>query len=384
MTKRALAHNVMDAALGRLLELYQGPYYPVVSFSAGKDSGVCLELAIEAATMTDRLPVQVSMRDEEIMFPGTFEYAERVAARPEVEMHWWVANQPIVNTYNRHQPYFWVFDPILSPEQWVRQPPAIAKHLDCLNIQGLVTREAFPQAPPDQEIITIVGLRTSESPRRQLGLFRSGGYLTKSVPMVGGTRYARPIYDWGDGDIWKAIHDNAWDYNSAYDTMHRLGVSRSKLRIAPPTMSTAGADHLKVAAQAWPRWFDRLCQRCPGVRQVAMFGKRAAQPTRRYGETWEQTFQRECIDEAPDWIADRSRSYLAALLKHHRLHSTSPLPERVTCPRCGQVASYRQLAMALYNGDPFISKLHSWGGLKPIEPEFFRPGSGVWNGSPTF
>ena len=37
--------------------------------------------------------------------------------------------------------------------------------------------------------------------------------------------------------------------------------------------------------------------------------------------------------------------------------------------------------MSLYNGDPWSTKASF---LKMIEPEFFRPGSGKWNGKPTF
>jgi predicted phosphoadenosine phosphosulfate sulfurtransferase len=117
MPRRRLEENVFDAALERLTALYADGHRIVVSFSAGKDSGVCLELVILAARSTDRLPVEVVMRDEEVMYPGTFEYAERVACRPEVEFHWLVAHQPIVNVFDRVSPYFWTFDPLLSPEE---------------------------------------------------------------------------------------------------------------------------------------------------------------------------------------------------------------------------------------------------------------------------
>ena len=101
--------DVFTSALDRLVELYSKPEdEAVVSFSAGKDSMVVLEMAILAATETDRLPVKVLMRDEEIMFPGTYEYAERVAARPEVDFHWIYASQPILNVFNRENPFIWV------------------------------------------------------------------------------------------------------------------------------------------------------------------------------------------------------------------------------------------------------------------------------------
>jgi predicted phosphoadenosine phosphosulfate sulfurtransferase len=124
MPQRPLEKSVFDAALDRLIAVYSEGHRVVVSFSAGKDSGVCLELCIIAARLTNRLPVEVAMRDEEIMYPGTFEYAERCAARPEIKFHWLIAGQPIVNIFNREQPYWWVFDPDAEP-LWVRRPPAI-------------------------------------------------------------------------------------------------------------------------------------------------------------------------------------------------------------------------------------------------------------------
>jgi predicted phosphoadenosine phosphosulfate sulfurtransferase len=386
MPKRFLPINVFDAAMDRMMTLYGGPYWPVVSFSGGKDSGVCVELAVLAARACGRLPVQVSMRDEEIMFPGTFEYAERLAARgDEIEMHWWVAGQPVVNVYNRAEPYFWVFDQQLRPEQWMRQPPAIAKPLHTKVIQGVVSRATFPQAPEDQEIIAVTGIRASESPNRMMGTFSAGGWMNVHTSGADGARMAKPIYDWKDDDVWLAHQKFGWDYNDAYNVMHRMGIPKTRLRIAPPTLSPGGAAQLQVAARAWPRWFDKLCTRLPGVRNVALFGKRAVEPQRRYGETWQACFQRECVDTAPAWIAERATSVAERLVRAHAKHSSSPFPEIHGCSACGQQSSWRAVALGIYNGDPFDSKGWSYGRIAPVEPEFFRPGAGTWGqGSPTF
>src|SRR5690348_104758 len=99
MPQRTLSQNVLEATLERLCDLYEQGHRVVFSFSGGKDSGVCVELGIQAARRTGRLPIEVIMRDEEILFPGTFEYAERLANRPEVQFHWVVAHQPIINVF---------------------------------------------------------------------------------------------------------------------------------------------------------------------------------------------------------------------------------------------------------------------------------------------
>ena len=117
-----LGSNVFDMAVKRMLEQYEGGHRIVVSLSGGKDSGVCLEICIIAATLTGRLPVEACYRDEEIAYPGTIEYLLRQAERPEVDLTWVVAGQPIPNAFDRESPYWWVFDPLVSPDDWVRKP----------------------------------------------------------------------------------------------------------------------------------------------------------------------------------------------------------------------------------------------------------------------
>ena len=116
MPRRMLGKTVLDEAVDRMAVLYEEGHRIVVSFSTGKDSTVALEVCIMAAAQTGRLPVEVVMRDEEIMFPGTYEFAERTAARPDVDMTWLVASQPMINVFNRQSPYFWVFDPDLPED----------------------------------------------------------------------------------------------------------------------------------------------------------------------------------------------------------------------------------------------------------------------------
>lgn len=371
--------DVFDAAFGRLRDAYAGGNRIVVSFSGGKDSGITLELAILAATEAGRLPVEVVMRDEEIMLPGTFEYCERVAAREEVEFHWIYACQPITNAFARGNPYWWVFDPELEPEQWVRQPPDFAYfRYDARLIHNLISSEHFP-ADNGFDLIVLEGLRASESRNRMFGLFSSGGWMTKE--QKGGYRIGRPIYDWGDGDVWKAVKDWSWDYNEAYDVMHRFGVNRRELRIAPPTMRAASISLLQVAAKAWPRWFDRVAARCSGVRTAAQYGRRACEPIRRHNETWEECFERTCVKDAPEWIAERAAKARDVALRRHAAHSTEPLPQAGLCPRCPVLSSWQQLANTLYMGDPFSFAAKD---LPYMEPEYFRQGAGTWGGKPTW
>jgi len=119
------------------------------------------------------------------------------------------------------------------------------------------------------------------------------------------------------------------------------------------------------------------------VRTGVQFGMRAITPLRRLGETWEQTFQRECIDEAPEWIAERATEVRRKLLSAHSHHSTQPFADVKPCMTChGSIGSWKKMAMAMYLGDPFAERIS--GMLRHVEPEFFRPGAGTWLDRPTW
>lgn len=376
MPTQILDTDVFREAIDRIKSIYSKGHRIVTSFSGGKDSTVCLELAIIAAQETNRLPVEVMMRDDEIMFPGTFEYAERVANRDNVNFHWIVANQPCINIFNRKKPYFWCFDPLLQPEEWVREPPKedYVMYIPEKHIQGITIPARFPPEP-NKTLFSIIGLRAAESRTRRMAIHSSKGYLTK--PNEYGVRLLRPIYDWSDGDIWKAIKDGNWDYNSAYNVMYRLGMKKKDLRIAPPTQTVEAIKHLPIAMKAWPKWFDIVCERCPGVRSVTLFGKQVVEPRRDLGESWQEVYKRECIEKAPKWISDRAKKVMEQITRGHAHHANTPFPDIEPCQRCSRLTTWKQLTMAMYSGDPFSMKQSL---LKPIEPEFFREGSGTWGG----
>ncbi len=377
--RRRLGRNVLDVAIERMVRVYEAGHRVIVSFSAGKDSGICLEVCLIAARKTGRLPIEVMMRDEEIMFPGTFEYAERVMRREDIVFHWYTARQPVVNICNRAAPYFWVFDPLLDSSQWMRPMPSWIEEIGSKNIDHIVIPERFP-LKTGQKLINVMGLRGSESTGRRLGIFSSKGYMTQENRF--GVAHCRPIYDWLDGDVWKAIKDHGWDYNMAYDAFMRMGMKRYRIRIAPPTLIIYGIEMLQMSAKIWPRWFDRLSDRLPGVRLAANYGARALRPLKRVTESWEECYERECVRDAPSWIAARANVIREKILRGHSVHSSIPFPQVKPCIHCTiGIRSWSTLARVAYSGDPFSLKLTT---LPYIEPEFFREGAGVWGGSPTF
>lgn len=374
MAKRTvLPTNVFDTALERMIELYKSGDRIVVGFSAGKDSGICLELARIAARATGNLPVEAVIVDDEIMVPGTYEYAERVHAMPDVKLDWLGMREPMVNVFNRKNPFYWVFDEQMDPKDWVRQPPDyIEWYTNNIDLYHAIWPDRYPPKP-GHRMVLIIGLRTAESANRVLAIHSAGGFISAPTPTPWGPiSKAYPIYDWKDGDVWKAVQDNGWDYNHAYDTFTKMGVARKKQRVAPPTMAFFGMELLRVSALAWPKWFDKVSDRCPGIRSVVNFGVKAIQPMRLKGESWRDCYYRECVDNAPEWIAKRSQKAAEHMIKAHQTHSTSPFPETSNCFQCAATGpgSWRTLGDLMYTGDPYSLKARF---LPYIQPGDFRP-----------
>ncbi len=375
MVREYRDETVLEASLDRFRYCLQNGHL-CISFSGGKDSTLCVELAIMAAQSLGHTdPIDVVYRDEECVSPETTAFALRMAARPEVRFHWCIAHQPIINIFDRNCPYVWTYDPLLDPEQWMQPMPDIAVEIPDMNIERLITHERLG-IPKDKILFSVVGIRTSESLRRKFAINSAKGYLTKNI---GNIVKARCVYDWEDDDVWKFTKDFQIDYNRDYDVMWRLGIPKKSLRIAPLAMSTAGLGQLQAMAKAYPRWFDKLAVRCKGVRAVVNFGKRACEPLRRQGETWEDCFKRTCITEAPAWIRARAEVLMEKWIAAQAKLTTDPLPQKGG--HNFKAMSWEKLAKIMYNGDPFCMKT---GELHYVEPHEFRPGGGSWGGKPTW
>lgn len=380
MGKFYTGESVFDAAIRRLVKAYKEGHRVVYSFSGGKDSGVLIELGIIAARMTGNLPIEVTMRDDEIAFPGTFEYAERTARRLEINFHWLSFRQGQINIFNREEPFFWVFDPYLDPTDWVRQPPKDLIEWDVCNSPDLYSFVNPTRYPPPitGKLCSVVGIRAEESMTRHLAIQSANG--PRSIATVDkGRRMFKlyPIYDWKTEDIWKAILDNHWDYNDSYDVMTKMGIPPRKQRLGLIAMSLNGIPNLQFASRAWPQWFDKVTDRLPGIHTVCNFGVKALMPVRHANETWERCYQRACIDTAPKWVAERAEYARERVLRVHARHSLGTLPEIAKCQTCN--LSWKKFAEIMYTGDPFKVRLN-W--LPNLEANLFRPeDTRVWKES---
>lgn len=289
--------TVLDAARERMKWLYnEFDGNVTVSCSGGKDSTTVLELAIEAARETGHLPVRIYWLDQECEFQATEDYIKRIAARPEVEFHWFQVPFIIDNSASSDEHWFHVWDPSLDNDTWARpkQDPNDPEHVangtriyhsniyDQDNFYCLLSalgNKHFTGALVD-------GMRAEESPARRLSMSSHAAYKwtvwstrdgdpndkTKDKKQQRHLFRFHPIFDWSYRDVWKAMYDFDWDHNTIYNAMFQYGLGILDMRVSSYTHENA-LKTLGWLQEVEPETWDRANRRVKGINSYSHLHK---------------------------------------------------------------------------------------------------------------
>jgi predicted phosphoadenosine phosphosulfate sulfurtransferase len=248
-TKKYQNINVFDAARERMKFIYAEFDNIYVSVSFGKDSGVMMELAIEAAKNACKLPVNVLFVDLEAQYKHTIDYAIRSMTRKEIRPYWVCLPIHLRNAVSQFQPHWMCWDPD-AKNAWVRRYPEFDVIKDESFFPFFRKGMEFEEFVPDfadwfsaeKKTACLVGIRSDESLNRFRTIrseskipYKNKMWSTKLFPGTEKEIYNfYPLYDWRTDDVWIANGKMGWDYNRIYDLMHLAGVSIHQQRLCQP------------------------------------------------------------------------------------------------------------------------------------------------------
>jgi predicted phosphoadenosine phosphosulfate sulfurtransferase len=262
--------NVLTEAENRINRLFDDFENVVVGFSGGKDSTICLNLALNIAEKRNRLPLKVLWIDQEAEWQGTADYCEEVFKDKRIEPMWFQIPMTWYNNVSSHSKYIHIWQ---DGVKHMREKSEISikenKYLD-FGFQELFEK-IFKVHFPDKKSCYISGMRTEESPKRLMSLTNAltykditwGKILNKNLEHY--TFY--PIYDWSYSDVWKYIFDNDIKYNKIYDALFTHGVGVRDMRISNLHHETA-IQNLLLIQEIEPNTWNKIAERISGTNAI--------------------------------------------------------------------------------------------------------------------
>jgi len=263
-------NTVLVEADRRIRRLFDEFENVVVGFSGGKDSTVCLNLALKVAEDRGRLPLKVCWVDQEAEWQGTADYCESVFADPRVEPMWFQMPMKWFNNVSSHSKYIYIWE---EGKKHMRERSPISIKENVYLDFGFheLFEQIFKIHFPNQKSCYISGVRTEESPKRMMSLTTALTYKDitwgKKLNEKRGHYTFYPIYDWSYSDVWKYILDNDIEYNRIYDAMFTHGVSVMDMRISNLHHETA-IQNLLLIQEIEPDTWNKIAERVDGTNAI--------------------------------------------------------------------------------------------------------------------
>lgn len=269
--------NVYDAAIKRINYLFDEFDNVVVGFSGGKDSTCVLNLALQVAEERNRLPLKVMFLDQEAEWVSVIDYIRDVMADERIDPMWLQIPIRLFNATSNTEHFLNCWDP-KDPDNWLRPKEEISLKE---NVYGKdrffdMFQAIFEYHFKDTKACYLAGVRTEESPARFLAVTSDATYKFVTYgkklnrKMQHYTFY--PIYDWSFTDVWKAIHDNEWEYTKLYDLQYQHGIAIKSMRVSNLHHETA-VEALFYLQDLDKELWNKLTKRISGIQTAGKLGR---------------------------------------------------------------------------------------------------------------
>ena len=268
--------TVYEESLKRLRYLFDEFEQVVVGFSGGKDSTVIFNLALIVAREKHRLPLSVMFIDQESELESTVTTVRRVMNHPDVSPRWYQIPFKLFNATSTVDHWLQCWNPD-DEQSWMRpkEPNAITKNVYGTDRFSKLFERILSVDFSGVKACFLGGIRCEESPCRSMAMTQKLTYKA----LTWGKRYANPdhfafypIYDWSLSDVWKSIHDNAWEYSSHYDSMYRYGIPAGRMRVSSMIHET-GVGNIAMLQEVDPDTYNKLTSRIQGIDMSAKMGR---------------------------------------------------------------------------------------------------------------
>lgn len=270
--------TVVEAAYDRVRWIFDEFPTVVVGFSGGKDSTVCLHIALDVAREKGRLPLPVMFIDQEAEWQGTIDYVEKVMTRPDVKPYWFQMPMVITNNASSYERYSHCWEEG-KDEDWIHPKHPISIKENRYGTQRFHDLfEKIMKVEWPEKACYIAGMRTEEAPKRYIAMTQQMCYKGRTWGKKLNTKLGHytlyPIYDWSYTDVWKFIHDRGEEYCHIYDEMYRHGTPLQQMRISNVHHETA-VQTLLLIQEIEPDTWNRVAHRIPGANTVGQIKESA-------------------------------------------------------------------------------------------------------------
>lgn len=285
-SKHYLDKNVYDAAKERINFIFDNFKKIYVSFSGGKDSGICTHLMCQEARKRG-IKIGLLFIDIEAHYQKTVEFAERMFKQyQDVIIPYWICLPMSTDNSLSYFEEMWSWWDPDKANVWARNMPT-EDYVINLNNNPLpfykykMTFEEFTPSfgkwyAGNQDTACIIGIRTQESLNRWRAItnkkkkrFKNKNYSTKISEHL---YNFYPIYDWQVEDDWRFYGKTGLDYNRLYDLMYQAGIPVNKMRVDEPF-----GDEAKVSLNMFrviePDTWGKVVNRVSGANFGNIYGK---------------------------------------------------------------------------------------------------------------